>query len=113
MTEKIHSQRADWDDGYGYDEDYWYGGGHYPASGGTKSTTSATQTTTTKTPTQTPATTPKKDENMIDQETVKYISEKYEEYIHNLRIKIEEKCADLGVDFNEEFKKIFDNPITF
>ena len=74
--------------------------------------TKTTTTTTTKTTTTTSTPTTKVDENMVSQETVRYISEKYEQHIANIEAKIKLKCEALNVDF-DEFKEIFENQITF
>lgn len=92
---------------YAYD-DYGYGGSHtrtYPASSTTKTnTTTATKTTTT--PKQEAQT------DVVSMETVKYLSERYEEYIENIKTKVFEKCKELGVE-SSEFESIFNNKITF
>ena len=101
----------DWDDAYGYDDDWYYhGNGNRNIS--TSGTTKTTTTTTTKTTTTTSTPTTKVDENMVSQETVRYISEKYEQHIANIEAKIKLKCEALNVDF-DEFKEIFENQITF
>lgn len=45
-------------------------------------------------------------------ETVKYITEKYDSYIETIKTNIENKCKELGIDFNN-FKDIFKNEIKF
>ena len=105
-------QGGDWDDAYGYDDEWYYQGSgnrNVVNSGNTKSTTT-TKTTTTSTTTSTSAT--KTDDKMVSIETVRYISEKYEQHVANIEEKIKSKCEALNVDFNE-FKEIFENQITF
>lgn len=96
----------DYDDDYG---DYWgdYGYGHY--SGQTNGSTTSKQTATTSTNTKT---TEKKDENSVDIETLHYISDKYEQYVEDIKEGVKKKCEELGVNF-DEFALIFKNEIKF
>lgn len=54
----------------------------------------------------------KKDENMVDIETIKYISERYEEYVDDIKKNIENKCKENNIDFNL-FKDCFNIEIKF
>lgn len=99
--------------GYSY-----YGGGTY--SGGTYSGASGGTTTYPKTTTysggttaQSSATTTKKDENVVDIETVQYIAEKYDKYIEDIKKEIMSKCESNNLDFNVLFGDIFKNEIKF
>ena len=98
----------DWDE---YD-DYW---GDYGYSAHTSNKTTSTSTTT-KSSTTTNKTEDKKDdnksENTIDVETLRYITDKYEQYVDDIKDDIKKKCEELGVKF-EEFAPIFENKIKF
>lgn len=76
-------------------------------------TSSAQAKPTTTTPPST--TTTKKDEKndgKVDGETVKYIIEQYDEHIDDIKLKLKEKCDELGVDFTN-FEEIFNLKIEF
>lgn len=101
-----------------YDDDEWndYWGGSYgrhcgSTSGSTHTSSSATKPTTTTTSTTKPS--QKEDEKKtVSDETVMYISEKYEERIAEIKSDIEKRCTELGVDF-DSFKDVFEKNITF
>ena len=98
----------DWDE---YD-DYW---GDYGYSAHTSNKTTSASTTT-KSSTTTTKTEDKKDdnksENTIDVETLRYITDKYEQYVDDIKDDIKKKCEELGVKF-EDFAPIFENKIKF
>lgn len=93
-----------------YDDDYEYGYGSCYGSRsynyGKQSTsgTTATKTTTTKVE--------KVDESMVNIETVKYITDKYEEYVDDIKAKLKEKCSELNIEF-KQFAEIFETKIKF
>lgn len=92
------------DDEYGrYCGDYGYSQYNRQLNGST-STKRATNWTT--------SVTEKNDNCNIDVETLRYISDKYEQYVEDIKESVKKKCEDLGVDF-EEFSPIFKNEITF
>lgn len=98
-----------WDE---YD-DYWGDDcyGHY--SGATRQTTQSTkQTTTTTQSTSSTTTTEAKKDNVVDVETLHYISEKYEQYVDDIKDNVKKKCEELGINF-DEFAFIFKNEIKF
>lgn len=101
-----------WGDDY---DDYWgddYAYGRYPgSSNGTKQTTQTTTSSTNvnKTSTTTQET---KNDNMVDVETLHYISDKYEQYVEDIKDSVKKKCEELGVNF-DEFAFIFKNEIKF
>ena len=94
-------------------EDYWGDDcyGHY--SGATRQTTQSTkQTTTTTQSTSSTTTTEAKKDNVVDVETLHYISEKYEQYVDDIKDNVKKKCEELGINF-DEFAFIFKNEIKF
>lgn len=96
----------DWD---AYD-DYWdgyYSGG--TVNSGKTTTSNASTTTTTTTETKKEET---KSENVVDVETLRYISDKYEQYVDNIKDDVKKKCEELGIKF-EDFAPIFENKIKF
>lgn len=78
-----------------------YNGGSYNNTDKYKPVTTAQQTTVKK-----------DDENMVDIETVKYISERYEEYVKIIKDGIMKKCESNNIDFSI-FKEVFSNEIKF
>ena len=51
-------------------------------------------------------------QNTIDIETIKYVSDVYEEHISDIKKKIENKCKELGIDF-KQFQECFETTIKF
>ena len=96
----------DWDDDDCYDG-YSYYGSSYGGSG--KTTSSSTTTSTQK---QETTKTEEKSNNVVDVETLRYITDKYDQYIDNIKENIKKKCDELGVTF-DEFALIFENQIKF
>lgn len=86
------------DDDYGYGEDYPYRGGSRSTSGSTTTTTPSTSTTK---------------EDKINYEQIKYITEKYDEYILTVKEKIEAKCKEQDIDFDSMFSEIFSQKLEF
>lgn len=84
----------------GYNSNYHYSGG---------TSNNSTKNSTTQ---QTSATTQKK-EDVVPIETVKYISEKYDEEIARIKKCIMEKCHELNIDFSENFSNVFADEIKF
>lgn len=72
--------------------------------------TSSTHTSTASSKTTTTSSNDKKDNLTI--ETVKYISDCYEEYVSTIKNSIKARCEKLGVDF-KELEDIFDTTIKF
>ena len=99
---------------YGYDdyyddysdwEDYWAG----------KHTANHTSPASTSIPKATPTTTPPKaepSEETIPLETMKYITEVYDNRIATIELDIKKKCEELNISF-DEFKSIFETKVTF
>lgn len=109
--------RECWDEYDDYYGDYGYGtyggsygGGKSSASGTTSSkgttTTSSTTTTTTKK-------TESSDENTVNVETLHYISDKYEQYVDDIKNGIKAKCEEMGINFFVNFASLFENKIKF
>lgn len=104
--------REDWGDEY---EDYWgrdYGYGTYGSSGTTKSTTSSTTTSSTTTTTK-KETTSDESNGTVDVETLRYITDKYEQHIDNIKGDIKKKCEEMGLNFEINFASFFKNKISF
>lgn len=76
-------------------------------SGGTSSTSGTTSTTTTT------SSTSQKKEDTVPTETVKYISEKYEEKIASIKESIKNKCEEYKINFDEIFAEAFVEEIKF
>ena len=97
--------------GYNYGG-YSYGGYNYPST--TKPSTSATTSATTSvkqaTTTEVKKVEPNKD--VVDIETLEYISERYEERISSIKEDIQKICDENGWDF-EKFEKVFECEIKF
>ena len=79
-----------------------YGGYNYGSYNTTKPTTTPNTSSTTK----------KDDANNVKIETLEYVSEIYETRIQDIKSQVENKCAELGISF-DEFKQIFDVVIKF
>ena len=107
-------------DGYGS----YYGGNssyyddmddYYAARYGTRHTSGGTVTHTSTTSNQQPSTTTPtttKKEETVSIETVKYITERYEERISDIKTALTNRCSELGIDF-EQFKEIFEQKVKF
>lgn len=93
------------DDYSGYYGGYSQYGGRYPRTSGQSGTSSTTNSSAV-------ATKQTSNNDGIEMDTLKYITERYEEYIDDLKSKVQSKCVDLGVDFNE-FIDIFSKSIKF
>lgn len=81
---------------YYNDDDYSYNRHSYPS-----------------TQTQQPTQQQKPNEDTLNFETVKYITDKYEEYILTIKEEIAAKCKEQDIDFDTNFKEIFNKEITF
>lgn len=84
---------------------------------GTRNYSSHTNTTTTMTNVYNstdykPKTAEKKGDE-VPLETVRYISEKYDEYIESIKNDIKSHCESLNIDFDAEFGKYFETAIQF
>ena len=101
--------REGWGDEY---DDYYgdYGYGTYASSGKTSAVKTETKPVTTTTTTKIEE---KQDGNTVNVETLHYISDKYEEYVENIKDSIKAKCEEMGVNFHLHFASIFDNKIKF
>lgn len=54
-----------------------------------------------------------KKEGDVSIETVRYISEKYDNHIDRIEESIKNKCTELGIDFNTVFSQVFEHTIKF
>ena len=98
-----------WDEYDDYYGDFGYGGAK--STSGTTATTTKTTTTTTVTKQE-----PTKDSNTdssVDVETLRYITDKYDQYIDNIKDNVKKKCEEMGINFFVQFASIFDNKINF
>ena len=80
-------------------------------SGYKRTYTSANNTSVNKASTATQTSNSSK-QNTIDVETIKYVSDVYEEHISDIKNKIENKCKELGIDF-KQFQECFETTIKF
>lgn len=55
----------------------------------------------------------KEEPKSYTEETVKYITESYEDYIKQIKEEIENQCKEIGVDFEKSFSSIFNKEIKF
>ena len=112
-----YSGRDCWDDYEDYYGDYGYGtygGGKGATSGATTSKATTTpSSTTTSTTTSTAKKTEGGDENTVNVETLHYISDKYEQYVDDIKDSIKAKCEEMGINFFVNFAPIFENKIKF
>lgn len=92
------------------DYDYGYGGNYSGYYGGTNNSTSVKTTTSSTTSS---SNSKENNEDDINIETLHYISDKYEEYVEDIKVKVKNKCAELNIDFNKEFEEIFSKEIKF
>lgn len=85
---------------------YQYGGYSYNRNGSNYSSgsTNSTSSTTTKTTEETPN---------VDMEVVEYIAQTYETYIDSIKEQLKEKAKELNIDFDKEFKQLFNKEILF
>ena len=110
-----------------------YSGGYNNGYNGGSSSTSTTKTTTPGTTTNRSDGKLKDDEDVsgVNEETVKYIVETYEEYIKGLKESVDKKCnlikdalkdkfneagidfSTFGIDLNKEFSEVFSKEISF
>lgn len=49
----------------------------------------------------------------VDEETVQYIADTYEERIEEIKDAVKSKCDELGLDFKETFSAVFSKEIKF
>lgn len=96
---------------------YYTGSGYW--NGNTYGKSSTTVATTTKTTTNSITYTnhaqeqsSKKDDDSVSFETLSYIIENYDDYVNEIKEKIEDKCKSLNIDF-DNFKEFFDKKIKF
>ena len=87
-----------------------YGGNYSGYYGGTNNSTSVKTTTSSTTSS---SNSKENNEDDINIETLHYISDKYEEYVEDIKVKVKNKCAELNIDFNKEFEEIFSKEIKF
>ena len=49
----------------------------------------------------------------VDVETLRYITDKYEQHIDNIKGDIKKKCEEMGLNFEINFASFFKNKISF
>lgn len=98
---------SDWGEGY---DDYWEG---YSARSSAKTTPTTSKTTTPTTQTSSTKPTNAENNSTIDVETLRYITDRYDQFIDNIKNEVKKKCDEIeGVNF-EYFASIFENKIKF
>ena len=53
------------------------------------------------------------DSVMTDEKVLLYVIEKYEERLKQIQDDIEDKCKELKLDYDKDFKQIFENIVLF